>query len=252
MSDRPPWADIFPKWSLALLRRQTIVNRRDGSVLARVPAGIFEMGDGKESDCAKHKVALSEYWIGVYAVTNRQWRRFVKETGRKVELDYEDRDEKLDHPKVNVSWMEARTYCQWAGGDLPTEAQWENAARGPIGLIYPWGNECDEGKCRNKKNSGDGRTCEVWDYPAGASGYGTYQQSGNVWEWCLDWYGGGYYGESAGKDPAGPGAGSNRIYRGGCWWDGWDESPVNLRAAYRGRSVPGHRGDHGFRLVRTA
>ena len=233
-----------------------VVNRRDGSVLVRVPAGAFEMGDGQkeswksECDCPKHQVELGEYWIGVYAVTNRQWRRFVQETGRRAESDAEDKDDKLDHPKVNVSWDDARAYCQWAGGDLPTEAQWEKAARGPLGLTYPWGNEWDEGKCRNEKNKGSGNTSEVWGYAAGAGGYGTYQQSGNVWEWCRDWYDGRYYEQSPGKDPEGPANGSGRVFRGGSWSCG---NPGYFRGACRFGIVPGVRyGLLGFRLVRTA
>jgi sulfatase modifying factor 1 len=227
-----------------------IVNRRDGSVLVRVPAGVFEMGDGEESECPKHKVALSEYWIGVYAVTNRQWRRFVKETARKVELDKEDRDGKLDHPKVNVNWEEARAYCQWAAGDLPTEAQWEKAARGSLRLTYPWGNDWDDGKCRNAKNKENEGTCEAWGYPAGASVYGTYQQGGNVWEWCLDWYGKKYYLETVGRDPAGPGRGSYRVCRGGSWRI---VDADDFHGANRGRNAPSARfPTHGFRLVRTA
>jgi formylglycine-generating enzyme required for sulfatase activity len=227
-----------------------VVNRRDGSVLVRVPAGVFEMGDGEEDDCPKHRVELSGYWIGVYGVTNRQWRKFAQETGRKSGADSEEREEKLDHPKVNVDWEEARAYCRWAGGDLPAEAQWEKAARGPLGLIYPWGNEWDEGKCRNDKNRGGGNTCEAWGYAGGASGYGTYQQSGNVWEWCLDWYGKKYYGESVGKDPVGPGTGASRVYRGGSWRFGFTGL---FRGARRLMHDPGRRFDYlGFRLVRTA
>ena len=261
-TDLKGWPESIARVLQAVsMRSYLCVNRRDGSVLVRVPAGAFEMGEGQGSDEPKHRVELAEYWIGVYAVTNRQYGAFVKATGHRVpdKADYGEAvwrggtcpAEKMDHPVVCVGWDDARAYCRWAGGDLPTEAQWEKAARGLSGLTYPWGAAWDEQKCRNNKNKGSGNTSEVWGYAAGASGYGTYQQSGNVWEWCRDWYGDKYYSETgAGKDPEGPANGSGRVYRGGCWRP---VNPVLFRGANRRGHDPGGRvGDLGFRLVRTA
>jgi formylglycine-generating enzyme required for sulfatase activity len=234
------------------------VNAKDGTILVRIPAGEFEMGDGQDNDCPKHRVHLSEYWIGVYCVTNRQYGKFVKETKHRAPdtADYGTPiwkngrcpEEKLDHPVVCVSWDDCVAYAKWAGLTLPTEAQWEKAARGPKGLIYPWGNEWDQNKCRNSNNRGNETTAAVWSYQEGVSGYGTLQQAGNVWEWCADWYDADYYKSSASKDPAGPQGGSNRVVRGGCWY--FDDAS-HFRGAIRYGDDPGSRNDYlGFRLAR--
>jgi formylglycine-generating enzyme required for sulfatase activity len=236
------------------------VNRKDGSILVRIPAGEFEMGDGKDYTCPKHRIELSEYWIGVYCVTNRQYGKFVAETKHRAPegADYgtaiwkngQCPAEKLDHPVTDVSWDDAGAYAKWAGLSLPTEAQWEKAARGPKGLVYPWGDEWDKDKCRNSANKGNDTTATVWEYPNGTGGYGTMQQSGNVWEWCADWYEADYYGKSPAKDPEGPNGGSDRVIRGGDW--NGDDASI-FRGANRGYRGPAHRNDfRGFRLVRNS
>jgi sulfatase modifying factor 1 len=236
------------------LRRVTerlAVNVKDGSVLVRITAGGFEMGDGEDSNCPKHMVELSEYWMGVYSVTNRQYARFVEETGHR-EPDYEfwRQPGKADHPVMDVSWEDCAAYAKWSGLSLPTEAQWEKAARGPGGLVYPWGDEWDESKCRHDKNMGGETTAEVWDYSEGASGYGTEQQSGNVWEWCADEYDKNYYKASPAKDPDGPEGGATRVYRGGSWRSG---GASYFRGAYRITGDSASRyGTRGFRLVRNS
>jgi formylglycine-generating enzyme required for sulfatase activity len=227
------------------------VNARDGSVMVYVPEGKFQMGDGQNNDCPKHQVFVSAYWIGVYAVTNAQYLRFVEATGHRAPDNQVHLEAgKAAHPVTNVSWDDAAAYAKWAGGALPTEAQWEKAARGPGGLIYPWGNDWDASRCRNDKNKGNETTCPVSGYPGGVSGYGTYNQGGNLWEWCADWYDGGYYSKSPSRDPRGPEGGSDRVARGGCWGGA---VPAGFRGAYRYRWGPGGRYDYqGFRLVRPA
>jgi formylglycine-generating enzyme required for sulfatase activity len=228
------------------------VNAKDGTLLVWIPAGEFEMGDGKDTDCPKHRVYLEGYWMGVYCVTNGQYGRFVAE-GKGREPDNQRwKDKALAmHPVVNVSWDDSVAYGKWAGLGLPSEAQWEKACRGPKGLIYPWGNEWDEKRCRNDKNKGSETTAVVGGYAMGVSGYGTYQQSGNVWEWCADWYGDKYYTEpGAGKNPTGPATGSNRVFRGGSWGNG--DASI-FRGAIRSIGAPARRADcRGFRLVRMA
>jgi formylglycine-generating enzyme required for sulfatase activity len=236
------------------------VNEKDGSLLVYVPAGEFEMGDGQDNNCPPHRVTLSAYWIGVYGVTNAQYRKFVDATGHRApdKAEYgtavwqgqQFPAEKADHPVVCVDWDDAVAYARWAGCELPTEAQWEKAARGPAGLIYPWGKDWDATKCRHDGNKGNETTARVDAYPGGVSGYGTYNQSGNVWEWCADWYGEDYYRQSPVRDPRGPDGGSLRVYRGGCWR--YDD-PWLYRAALRNWDVPARRYDsRGLRLVRAA
>ena len=231
-----------------------IVNELDGSPMVLVPAGEFEMGDGEGSDCPKHRVCLDAYYIGMYCVTNRQYKMFVDATGHRLP-DKADLGTPVwqgnsypkafaEHPVVCVSWDDATAYARWSGCRLPSEAQWEKAARGPEGYRYPWGNEWDAARCMRR-----GTTCPVWEYPGGVSGYGTSNQSGNVWEWCRDWYDANYYGHSPRENPEGPERGMYRVLRGGRWYDG---DPLGFRCAYRYWDGPGCRGgSRGFRLVRT-
>jgi len=234
-------------------------NLKDGSVLVRVPAGEFEMGDGNDSDCPKHRVHLSAYCIGVYCVTNAQYLRFVEETGHRVpdRADYGSPvwsgrsfpQDKADHPVVCVSWDDAMAYAAWAGCALPTEAQWEKATRGPKGLVYPWGDEWDPGRCQHAVGRSAMGTCRVYDHPEGMSGYGMFNQAGNVLEWCRDWYQSGYYGRIPRADPMGPYTGSRRVDRGGSWRDG---GASLFRGAYRDRGDPADRYVvRGFRLARA-
>lgn len=253
-------ATLLQKWRHEALRNRIAVNAKDGSVMVHVPAGEFEMGDGGSENCMRHRVALSEYWIGVYAVTNAQYLRFIEETGHRMpdRMDYGKRvwrkgkfvPEKASHPVVGVSWEDSAAYAAWAGCELATEAQWEKAARGPQNLIYPWGMEWDPDKCRYAGNKEEEQTCPVHGYPQGASGYSTYNQSGNVWEWCADWYDAKYYSDSPKRDPRGPDEGLSRVYRGGSWWY---LAFAKFRAADRYGYLPGFRGYYlGLRLAKNA
>jgi len=250
-------------WFRDEVRNRIVTNERDSSVLVYVPAGEFEMGDGKESDCPPHTVELPAYWIGVYTVSNAQYLRFVEATGHRApnNADYGGQSvwrgkwfppEKADHPVVCVSWEDAQMYACWAGCELASEAQWEKTCRGPLGLAYPWGRDWhwDGRRCRWGKKRGGETTARVYDYPGGVSENGTYNHSGNVWEWCADWYGEDYYKESPRHDPKGPPGGSKRVYRGGGWGS---VDPASFRGAYRGKYLPDSRRDsRGLRLVRAA
>jgi formylglycine-generating enzyme required for sulfatase activity len=219
------------------------------------------MGDGKNANCPKHKVWLSEYWIGAYCVTNRQYGRFVKETGHRAKDDDVWKREskfvrcpkKQEHPVVDVDWNDAESYAAWAGLSLPTEAQWEKAVRGPLGLLYPWGDEWDATRCRHDKNRGSEETSAVRAYANGVSGYGTYGQSGNVMDWCADYHGGDYEnGPTA--DPKGPKGPKDReycrVHRGGSWAH---RDPSDFRGARRAGNPTLYTDDAwGFRLVRPA
>jgi formylglycine-generating enzyme required for sulfatase activity len=183
-------------------------------------------------------------------VTVAQYRRFCEATGRSMP-DAPGWGWHDDHPIVNVSWDDARAYAKWAGVSLPTEAQWEKAARGTDGREYPWGNDWDASKCVNSVGSNSpGGTKAVGSCPAGASPYGGLDMAGNVWEWCADWYGSGYYASSPGRNPAGPASGETRVLRGGSWLYG---NATLFRSANRNYLIPSLRLNYlGFRCAARA
>jgi formylglycine-generating enzyme required for sulfatase activity len=158
---------------------------------------------------------------------------------------------KEDHPIVNVSWVDAKAYCDWARVSLPTEAQWEKAARGVDGRKYPWGNEWDPGKCVNSVGGNrPGSTTSVGSILSGASPYGVLDMAGNAWEWCADWYDPNYYKMAPERNPTGPPSGQFRALRGGSWGNsyagyfraadrfGCDPAGRNHGLGFRGASGP--------------
>ena len=207
---------------------KTWTNPKDGSEMILIPAGPFKMGSDKDSDEKPiHEVNVSSLYISKHEITNRQWQKFVdanprwqkgKADSKLVESDYLNEwndnsypSDKADHPVTYVSWFAAKAYCEWAGGRLPAEAEWEKAARGTDGRVYPWGNDWDEGKC----NVGSG-TKLVGSYPLGASPFGVLDMAGNVWEWTNSIYKPYPYKANDGREDPND-AGSRRVSRGGGW-----------------------------------
>jgi formylglycine-generating enzyme required for sulfatase activity len=279
-NDTEEWQDGFPY----IDKNNTVINPKDGSELILIPAGEFLMGSiekygmgnewGEQYECPQHRVYLNSYYIGKYEVTNAQFARFVGETGYHASCDPvmarfykselfksspEEPDlsvwngyynsETANNPVVCVSWNDAKAYCDWAGLRLPTEAEWEKAARGTDGRIFPWGDEWDTSCCNNSVEQQSGGTTPVGSFPRGASPYGCMDMAGNVREWCNDWYGGNYYRKAPQKNPRGPRRGKNRSVRGGS-----SEIPLPqlFRTAWRDRGEPAHGGHIvGFRVARS-
>jgi formylglycine-generating enzyme required for sulfatase activity len=238
----------------------------DGAEMVKIPAGKFTMGHAVCYDVKPvHEVTLRDFCIDKYPVSNGQYRKFCDTTGRDYPPDPgfsmmpDYFTEYSDYPAVNVSWDDVRAYCDWAGKRLPTEAEWEKAARGQDSRKYPWGEAEPDGSqcnfadkrsgmmCADKSvDDGFARTSPVKQYPAGASPYGVMDMAGNVWEWCNDWYAGDYYEKSPTENPKGPDSGSHRVLRGGSW----DSDPEGLRCAYRSWREPScRRGLGGFRCA---
>lgn len=219
----------------------------EGMVL--IPAGTFQMGSpiGDVDEAPVHMVELDAFYIDQHEVTNAEYQAFVTATGHLaprgigytavyefLKQDYRPwRDSGFNHPNqpvTTVTWFDATTYCEWAGKRLPTEAEWEKAARGGLeGTRYPWGDAEPDNTTANfadsqtefewrSANVNDGYlfTAPVGTFPP--NGYGLFDMAGNVWEWCADWYSPAYYAESPSRNPKGPDTGERRVLRGGTWY----------------------------------
>ena len=241
-----------------------------------IPAGTFTMGsDTRAADeKPKHKVYLDAYYISKYEVTNAEYYEFWKlqaNSGQKTSKrtpenfthlpqigDWPARAKQFpNHPVVGISWHDAKAYAVWKGMRLPTEAEWEKAARGYTNRIWPWGNAIEPHA--NTAADDDGyknRLAPVGSFPKGKSYYGVMDMAGNVWEWTADWYSDVYYGYSSQaaakrpkKNPTGPAVGSWRVIRGGSWID----QIARCSTTFRFYLYPNLKTSFvGFRLAKTA
>jgi formylglycine-generating enzyme required for sulfatase activity len=264
VEDRYPRAKEFIESleRLAKKEKPEIIDEHDIPMVL-IPKGSFLMGseDGDDDEKPVHEVFLDEYHVDRYPVNNKQFCDFLNLTVYEwkpksratlikqfsgnwvVDKEYEE------HPVTSVSWYDARAYCEWRGGRLPTEAEWEKAARGGlVGKRYPWGDEKPICK-RSERNGAQFNSCNGKTVPVGSfspNGFGIYDMAGNVWEWVADWYDNDYYSKSEDENPHGSYTGEKRVIRGGSW----DDDPHNLRVSYR-LSVNPNRSylNLGFRCV---
>ena len=233
-----------------------IVSRIDGARLRLVREGAFTMGtaDGYEDERPAHEVYLNAFYIDETPLTNARWKKFVDATGWPAPACWEDeRFRGDDRPVVGITYAEALSYARWSGRRLPTEAEWERAARGADERVYPWGDEApDAGGVRraNLKGAADGyaATSPAGAFPQGAGPAGCLDMSGNVWEWTADWYDPAYYADSPRHSPGGPETGSYRVLRGGAFHVAARLARATMR--FYSREDYGH-GVTGARLAMT-
>lgn len=206
-----------------------------GVTMRLVAAGTFTMGsDAYYDEKPIHTVKLPDYYMDVYEVTNTLYKACVDSGGCAAPHDthsYND-SKYANHPVVYVDWTQAKIYCEWRAARLPTEAEWEKAARGADGRTYPWGNNMPDKTLLNYNGSEVSDTTDVGAYPTGKSPHGMYDMAGNVWEWVADWYSETYYYDTLGENafgPQGPTSGTYRVLRGGSWGD----NDYSIRSADR-------------------
>ncbi len=213
-----------------------------------VPAGVFILGSdrGCDNERPASPVFIDAFYIDEHEVTNDAYREFCVRTKRQPppnpKGDPAYFSSKPSHPVVNVTWFDAAEFAKWAGKRLPTEAEWEKAARGGVdGRDYPWGDTIEP----SQANYSTAGTCPVRSFPP--NGYGLFEIVGNVWEWCADWYAPDIYRAGVTRNPKGPVSGADKVLRGGSI----DGTSQTLRISYRHWFNPGHRSsDIGFRCVR--
>ncbi|TDJ57892.1 MAG: formylglycine-generating enzyme family protein [Nitrospina sp.] len=238
---------------------QTIPKAPPGMVY--VPEGYFQMGDSSsEAEDAKpmHFVYTSAFFIDQYEVSNLEYQNFMEATQHPPPLYWEDEHfNKPDHPVVGVSWFDAMAFARWKGRRLPTEAEWEKAARGNDARLYPWGEKWSKGFVLHFVNVFGMEdqyefTAPVNYYPSGSSPFGVISMAGNVWEWCLDWYDKDYYRISPELNPEGPPPAAEKkmkVLRGGSWVNSID----GVQVIQRSRNLPTSKKTiYGFRTALPA
>jgi sulfatase modifying factor 1 len=244
------------------------VKGKDGAPMVLIPEGPFPMGvphgdrDGGRDEYPRHDVFVNNFYIDKFELTNGRYLEFVKAANHRVPQNPKNATRNLwqgdtitesltDRPVVNVDWADANAYCQWAGKRLPTEAEWEKAAKGTADRRFPWGNVEPTNKHLNFNQQwiGEKTLMPVGSYELGKSPFGVYDMAGNVWEWVNDWYDAKYYEKSPAKNPTGPETGTKRVLRG----SGWQNETPTVRIFTRVDSDPTIRNEStGFRCAMDA
>ena len=214
---------------------------KDGAPMVLVPAGEFVRGsppgEGDDDEHPQKRIYLDAFYMDKYEVTTARYADFLRVSPRE-KPEYWEQVNPNKHgnlPVVGVNWDDARAYCEWAGKRLPTEAEWEKAARGTDGRKYPWGNQSPTPRLANYDKDWSpstmykDRLAHVDGYDSGKSPYAVYHMAGNVWEWVADWYDKNYYSTSPNRNPKGPNSSERKVLRGGSWIT----IPRNLRSALR-------------------
>lgn len=220
-----------------------------------IPGGTYLMGSDKAQAIAapRHPVSLQDFYMDIKELSNREYQEYCLATGYKfpefwgMEI-YKSGPDYPDHPVVGVSQFDASQYAEWAGKRLPTEAEWEYAARGGLeDISYPYGEEADHARSRFNDPEAEKGPVKTGSYPPNA--YGLFDMSGNVWEWVSDWFSESYYSESPELEPSGPSFGTFRVFRGGGWHSG-----AGCTTVHRRNALPSHWVDFagGFRCVKDA
>jgi formylglycine-generating enzyme required for sulfatase activity len=235
-------------------RSRTDVIGKDGAPAVLIPAGAFVMGDEKESP--RREIFLDRFYLDRYEVTVGRYATFMKAT-RNVrapdEWDTVNLRNDAELPVVGVDWQDANSYCRWAGKRLPTEAEWEKAARGADERKYPWGNDEPTAERARFAQPYDNRVykdgvARVGSYSKGMSPFGINDLAGNVWEWVADWFTESFPSNEV-RNPKGPDSGAGKVMRGGGWYD----PPVRITATQRMYASPANRSDNvGFRCAHDA
>lgn len=241
------------------------VKGKDGAPMVLIPEGPFPMGvphgdrDGGRDEYPRHDVFVNNFYIDKFELTNGRYLEFVTATNHRVPQNPKNATRNLwqgdtiteslaDRPVINVDWADANAYCQWAGKRLPTEAEWEKAAKGTADRRFPWGNVEPTNKHLNFNQQwiGEKTLMPVGSYELGKSPFGVYDMAGNVWEWVNDWYDAKYYEKSPAKNPTGPETGTKRVLRG----SGWQNETPTVRIFTRVDSDPTIRNEStGFRCA---
>ena len=231
------------------------ITGKDGAPMMLVPSGEFTMGSNASfaHEQPLHRITLDAFYMDKYEVTVGQYAKFLEAMSLSAPPDWNVMNQPLhqNRPVVNMSWSDANLYCRWAGKRLPTEAEWEKAARGTDGRIYPWGNDpLDQLRANYGKETwaNHAALAPVGSLELGRSLYGIYDLAGNAWEWVSDWYDKDYYEKSPSQNPNGPEQGATKVLRGGSWY----ANLGYLKSTYRFNIAPSARdSDFGFRCAKT-